>query len=159
MAELQDLQVAGPAAFQGPVSVPDPTAGGHAASRSWVLVQIASAIGGGGGAPLPGTLNNRFWGVTANLTLTDAQIRALAGTDTTPSRTLSATLSPSNQFAVFAYPTRLGNLTSVLVDGLQSFSAMTQLAEVPVTIGGVTEAFKVWRTTNPLSGTITFQFN
>jgi hypothetical protein len=113
------------------------------------------------GAAVAGTSNNnRYLGTSASSSLANsAAVLALGGMDLGTSATRSSSVTVSNQFVYYAYPKRYGVLTGILVDGLQSLSAFQSPATISVTpAGGIAEDYYVYRSTNALNGTISFNF-
>lgn len=104
--------------------------------------------------------NNRYLGGSSSTSMANsAAVLGLGGMDLGTSATRSSSVTLSNQFAFYAYPKRFGLLTSATVDGLESLSAFQSPATISVTpSGGVAEDYYVYRSINPLTGTLAVVF-
>lgn len=94
--------------------------------------------------------HRRYWGSSANTSLTDPQILGLTK-EFSSSRVQSRTLSPSAQYVYFAYPTSFGAATFT-VNGLLN-SAWTLVQRNVVNASGHSEPFNIYRSDNLLTGT------
>lgn len=95
-------------------------------------------------------LNKRYWGVSSNTSLNDAQIIALSS-ELSSSKTKSFTSSPSAQYIYFVYPASLGSSTFT-VNGLSN-DDWTLTTQNHTNASGNTTSYNVYRTNNLLTGT------
>jgi hypothetical protein len=97
-------------------------------------------------------LPRRFWGVSANTSLTSSQIIALGNSELSGSRTKSFGASASSQYVYYAYPASLGDPTAYKLFGFDESYVKTTVSVTTST--GATLNYTVLRSTNQLSGTI-----
>ena len=102
-------------------------------------------VGGGGTATTPTTTYMLYYGVSANTTLTEAQVLALASASIT-SRATTQLFSPTTQYIYLCYPASLGAATFT-VNGFPS----TAWVLTVVTVNSV--SYNVYRSLNLLTGT------
>lgn len=91
----------------------------------------------------------RYWGVSANTSLTDPQILALSSEFAT-SRAQTRSFTPSAQYIYFAYPTSFGSATFT-VNGLLN-TAWTLVQRTFVNASGYSEQYNIYRSDNLLTG-------
>jgi len=125
-----------------------------------VVAGIATSLTPVTFTPLP----KRYWGyLDANTTPTSAQVLATLGGDSelTTSRagTFTVTVSGSNKYLYYAYPTSLGALTSLTISGFETLPAFSPAATVSVkNAKGYTQNYYVYiNRGNPQNaGSVTF---
>lgn len=101
-------------------------------------------------------LPRRFWGVSANTSLTSAQIIALGGSELSNSRAKSFSVaagSGGGQYVYYAYPASLNDPTAYKLFGFDESYVKTTVSVT--TAAGATLNYTVLRSTNPLTGTVT----
>lgn len=101
--------------------------------------------------------NYRYWGVSANSTLTDGQVIALSKEFATTRVKSSFSVSPSAQYIYVAYPASWGS-ASFTVNSLPS-TAWTLVTRVFVNASGYSSSFNIYRTDTVLTGTYAIAVN
>lgn len=102
-------------------------------------------------------LNKRYWGVSANTSLNDAQIIALSSELSSSSTKTITGMTPSAQYLYFAYPASLGTSTFT-INGLTN-NDFTLSVQNHTNASGNTTSYNVYRTNNLLTGTYTLGAN
>jgi len=101
-------------------------------------------------------LNKRYWGVSANTTLNDAQIIALSSElSSTLAKSFSST--PSAQYIHYCFPNSFGD-PSFTVNGLTN-NDWTENIQTHVNASGNSTSYSCWRTNNLLTGTYSIGAN
>ncbi len=95
--------------------------------------------------------DKRYWGVSSNATLTDAQIIALSS-ELASSYSQSRSFSPSGQYIYFAFPHSFGASPTFTVNGLlnNAWTAVRSNSAF-VNASGASVAFDLWRSDNLLT--------
>lgn len=103
-------------------------------------------------------LPKRYWGRTANVAASAAEILASAGGNNalsnSKSGTFSITASGSNRVFI-AYPSSLGDLTSIVVGGLESLASFTKTVTSLTNASGYTQNYNVYTSNNATGGDLT----
>lgn len=97
--------------------------------------------------------SKRYWGVSANATLTDGQIIALAGSELATALAQTRSLSPSAQYMYFAFPASFGTPTFTVNGLLNTAWSKVRSASAFVNASGATVSYDVWRSDNLLTST------
>jgi hypothetical protein len=128
------------------------------ADPTWTITLNATSGPGSDSAAITVTwTRDIYWGVSALLTLTGAQVVALSDTILSPTKSRTVTLNPVAEYFYYAFPTSLGTVT--MVDLATGFAVGL---EAPFLVGitsGIASTYKVYRTTFALTGAFTFQVN
>jgi len=95
-------------------------------------------------------MQKRYWGNSAQTSLNDAQILALSS-EFASSRAQTRTLSPSGEYIYFAYPASFGAATFT-VNGLLN-TDWVLVTRAFVNASGYSESYRIYRSTNLLTGT------
>lgn len=96
--------------------------------------------------------HKRYWGVSANQSLTDAGVLGLSS-EFSSSRAQSKALSPSGQYLYFAYPAAWGE-ASFTINGLPN-TAWTLVSRAFLNASNNSTLFNIYRSNNLLTGTYT----
>lgn len=109
--------------------------------------------------PLP----KRYWGVSSTFPPSSATIIAATGGNsefaTTKSKTnFIVTVTGTNLYVYYAYPSSLGDLTSIFVSGLESFNAFTKTVINVTNASGYSQNYNVYTSQNFFNNT-TVTFN
>jgi hypothetical protein len=94
-------------------------------------------------------MQKRYWGVSSNSSLNDAQIIAL-NSEFSSSRSQTRTMAPSAQYLYFAYPASFGAATFT-VNGLPN-TDWTLIQRSFVNASGYSESYRIYRSNNMLTG-------
>lgn len=97
-------------------------------------------------------LNDRFWGVSASATLSNAQVLALAN-ELSGSRAKSFSQNGDGKYIFYAWPKRLGAISNMNVNGL-AFTAYTLVEQSVTNAEGFSELYYVLRTNTVQNGTL-----
>lgn len=95
--------------------------------------------------------SKRHWGVSANETLTDSQIRALSGNEFVTSRTTSKVITAANEYLYIAYPASLGEAT-ININGLLN-TAFVLVTRGYTNYYGYESQYHIYRSQYKLTGT------
>lgn len=96
-------------------------------------------------------LYKRYWGVTTASSITESVIEGLENSEltSTKSKTLTGVTASSTQYYVIAYPTALGELSSIIQDGATPvLSAFTRTTVSVTNAAGYTQDYYVYRSNN-----------
>lgn len=104
-------------------------------------------------APLSPTLRLRFWGAFAGAAITDSQVVSALSSDVAGSRAQARTITPSTAYLYVVLPTSFGTPT-LAVNGLVS-SAWEVTQRTIVFSGQAATSYGIYRSTYPISGTVT----
>lgn len=103
-------------------------------------------------------LPKRYWGRTANTAANSTEILASAGGSSVLSSskagTFTITASGSNR-VFYAYPSNLGDLTSINIGGLESLSSFTKTVVALTNASGYTQNYNIYTSNNETSGNVT----
>lgn len=93
----------------------------------------------------------RYYGISASTSLNEAAILALTVSNGS-NRALSVTLTGGGQYIYYAYPASFGDLTTLLLNGLNQLGAFTKnpVSGTSTTVSGV--AYTVYRSNNVQNG-------
>ncbi len=96
--------------------------------------------------------SRRFFGVTTSASVTEAVLKALAGSELTGGKasTKSGVTATETQYYVYAYPKDLGELSTIIQDGATPVLGAFTKSEVSVTnAAGLAITYLVYRSNNP----------
>ena len=103
-------------------------------------------------------LPKAYWGRTANTTATSSDILASAGGSNiltnSKARTITVTASGFNH-VFYAYPSSMGDLTSINIGGLESIASFTKTVISFTNASGYTQNYNVYTSNNETSGNVT----
>jgi len=103
-------------------------------------------------------LPKRYWGRTTSVTATASDLLASAGGGNVLSNskagTFSITASGSNR-VFYAYPSNLGDLSSINIGGLESLSSFTKTVISFTNASGYTQNYNVYTSNNETGGNVT----
>lgn len=103
-------------------------------------------------------LPKRYWGRTASVAATESDLLASAGGSSALSNskagTFSITASGSNR-VFYAYPSNLGDLSSINIGGLESLSSFTKTVISFTNASGYTQNYNVYTSNNETGGNVT----
>lgn len=108
--------------------------------------------------PLP----KRYWGVSSTFPPSSANIIATTGGNsefaTTRSKTnFTVTVTGTTLYVYYAYPSSLGDLTSIFISGLESFDAFTKTVISVTNASGYSQNYNVYTSENSFNNTsVTF---
>lgn len=94
---------------------------------------------------------SRYWGASASTPATQSDLLS-GNSELVESKSKTFTLSPSNEHIYFAYPTSLGTLSSIKVNGFETIGAFTQTTASITNASGATENYYIYTSNNALSG-------
>jgi len=97
-------------------------------------------------------MQKRYWGVSVNTSLNDAQIIALSS-EFSSSKSQSRIITAASEYIYFAYPASFGT-ASFTVNGLPN-TAWTLVTRAFVNASGYSESYNIYRSDNLLTGTYT----
>jgi len=97
-------------------------------------------------------MQKRYWGVSVNTSLNDAQIIALSS-EFSSSKSQSRIITAAGEYIYFAYPASFG-AASFTVNGLPN-TAWTLVTRAFVNASGYSESYNIYRSNNLLTGTYT----
>jgi hypothetical protein len=98
-------------------------------------------------------LSKRYWGVSSETTLDDAEIIALAGSELATSRVQSRTLAPAGEYLYFAWPASFGTPTFTVNGLINTAFTKVRAADSFVNASGATVSYDLWRSDNLLTST------
>lgn len=103
-------------------------------------------------------LPKAYWGRTANVAANSTDILASAGGSNiltnSKARTITVTASGSNR-VFYAYPSNMGDLTSINIGGLESIASFTKTVISFTNASGYTQNYNVYTSNNETSGNVT----
>lgn len=103
-------------------------------------------------------LPKRYWGRTSNTAATSAEILASMGggnvLSSSKSGSFTVTASGSNRI-FYAYPSNLGDLSSIVIGGLESIGAFTKTVISFTNASGYTQNYNVYTSINVTGGNVT----
>jgi len=124
-----------------------------------LTVTATSTDGKSASAPTSFTfLPKRYWGRTTSAAATESDLLASAGGSNTLSNskagTFSITANGSNR-VFYAYPSNLGDLSSINIGGLESLSSFTKTVINFTNASGYTQNYNVYTSNNETGGNVT----